>query len=76
MAPETYDEHYDHRVDVYAFGMCLLEMCTQECPYKECDGIAPRIWKKVSKVGFHVMCCMDVHTRHVQTRECLCLEVH
>lgn len=26
MAPEMYEEQYDESVDVYAFGMCLLEM--------------------------------------------------
>ena len=31
MAPELYDEEYDDRVDVYSFGMCLLELATMEC---------------------------------------------
>ncbi|KAF9545858.1 hypothetical protein BGW38_009681, partial [Lunasporangiospora selenospora] len=26
MAPELYDEKYDEKVDIYAFGMCVLEM--------------------------------------------------
>ena len=26
MAPELYDEKYDEKVDVYAFGMCVLEV--------------------------------------------------
>ncbi|CAG2161641.1 unnamed protein product [Oppiella nova] len=47
MAPEMYDEHYDEMVDVYAFGMCLLEMATGEYPYSECVGPA-QIYKKVS----------------------------
>ena len=47
MAPEMYDEHYDESVDVYAFGMCLLEMATGEYPYSECSGPA-QIYKKVS----------------------------
>ena len=46
MAPEMYDEHYDERVDVYAFGMCMLEMATSEYPYAECMGPA-QIYKKV-----------------------------
>lgn len=33
MAPEMYSEQYDESVDVYAFGMCLLEMATGEYPY-------------------------------------------
>lgn len=47
MAPEMYDEHYDESVDVYAFGMCMLEMATGEYPYSECTSPA-QIYKKVS----------------------------
>ena len=36
MAPELYEEHYDTKVDIYAFGMCVLEMITMERPYIEC----------------------------------------
>ncbi|XP_037089688.1 serine/threonine-protein kinase WNK3-like [Pollicipes pollicipes] len=46
MAPEVYEEHYDEAVDVYAFGMCMLEMVTAEYPYSECTGPA-QIYKKV-----------------------------
>lgn len=31
-----YSEQYDESIDVYAFGMCLLEMATGEYPYQEC----------------------------------------
>ena len=48
MAPEMYEESYDESVDVYAFGMCLLEMCTQEYPYMECSNPA-QIYKRVSQ---------------------------
>jgi WNK lysine deficient protein kinase len=37
MAPEMYSEQYDENIDVYAFGMCLLEMATGEYPYQECS---------------------------------------
>ncbi|XP_053212676.1 serine/threonine-protein kinase WNK3-like [Panonychus citri] len=47
MAPEMYEEHYDESVDVYAFGMCMLEMATGEYPYSECSGPA-QIYKKVT----------------------------
>ena len=30
MAPELYEEDYDDRVDVYSFGMCLLELVRRE----------------------------------------------
>lgn len=46
MAPEMYEESYDEAVDVYAFGMCMLEMATSEYPYNECAGPA-QIYKKV-----------------------------
>uniref|UniRef100_A0A0K0FWZ3 WNK homolog (inferred by orthology to a D. melanogaster protein) n=1 Tax=Strongyloides venezuelensis TaxID=75913 RepID=A0A0K0FWZ3_STRVS len=36
MAPEMFSEQYDEGVDIYAFGMCLLEMVTGEYPYQEC----------------------------------------
>jgi serine/threonine protein kinase len=36
MAPELYEEKYDEKVDIYAFGMCVLEMVTKEYPYNEC----------------------------------------
>lgn len=41
MAPEFYEEddmvHYGTPVDIYAFGMSVLEMVTRERPYKECN---------------------------------------
>jgi len=36
MAPEMYDEKYDIKVDIWAFGMCVLEMTTGYTPYYEC----------------------------------------
>lgn len=47
MAPELYEEHYTELVDIYSFGMCLLELVTLEIPYSECDNVA-KIYKKVS----------------------------
>lgn len=47
MAPELYDEEYNELVDIYAFGMCLLEMLTFEYPYSECSNPA-QIYKKVT----------------------------
>jgi WNK lysine deficient protein kinase len=49
MAPEMYDEKgYSEKVDIYAFGMCLLEMATGQYPYSECKNAA-QIYKKVSQ---------------------------
>lgn len=48
MAPEMYEEQgYNEKVDIYAFGMCLLEMVTGNYPYGECKNAA-QIYKKVS----------------------------
>ncbi len=59
MAPEMYEELYDESVDVYAFGMCLLEMTTREYPYKECQNPA-QIFKRVTTVS------------HVTMHTCIC----
>lgn len=50
MAPEMYDEHYDELADVYAFGMCMLEMATSEYPYCECSNPG-QIYRKVTAVS-------------------------
>ncbi|KAF9112152.1 hypothetical protein BGX27_003923 [Mortierella sp. AM989] len=44
MAPELYDEKYDEKVDIYAFGMCV----TKEYPYSECTNQA-QIYRKVTQ---------------------------
>eukprot|EP00899_Mesostigma_viride_P020251 jgi/Mesvir1/28227/Mv04776-RA.1 len=46
MAPELYDEFYDEMVDIYSFGMVLLELVTLRLPYDECE-TAAQIYKKV-----------------------------
>lgn len=52
MAPEMYEEKYDESVDVYAFGMCMLEMATSEYPYSECQNAA-QIYRRVTSVSTH-----------------------
>ncbi|XP_024024128.1 probable serine/threonine-protein kinase WNK4 [Morus notabilis] len=47
MAPELYEEKYNELVDIYSFGMCILEMVTFEYPYSECKNPV-QIYKKVS----------------------------
>ncbi|KAL8214805.1 hypothetical protein R6Q57_004254 [Mikania cordata] len=47
MAPEMYEEDYNELVDIYSFGMCVLEMLTSEYPYSECSNPA-QIYKKVT----------------------------
>ncbi|XLR06673.1 hypothetical protein S83_034611, partial [Arachis hypogaea] len=46
MAPELYEEKYTETVDIYSFGMCVLEMVTIEIPYSECDNVV-KVYKKV-----------------------------
>eukprot|EP00980_Cylindrotheca_fusiformis_P016695 scaffold5024_cov136-Cylindrotheca_fusiformis.AAC.24 len=49
MAPDMYEENpYDEKVDVYSFGMCMLEIFTKEIPYRECSNPA-QIYKRVSR---------------------------
>ncbi|KAL6658363.1 hypothetical protein ACP70R_003949 [Stipagrostis hirtigluma subsp. patula] len=48
MAPELFGENYNELVDIYSFGMCMLEMVTGECPYSECQGFV-QIYKKISE---------------------------
>jgi serine/threonine protein kinase len=54
MAPEMYEERYDESVDVYAFGMCMLEMVTLEYPYMECQNAA-QIYKRVTQVKYDII---------------------
>mmetsp|Transcript_8994 Transcript_8994/g.12217 ORF Transcript_8994/g.12217 Transcript_8994/m.12217 type:complete len:512 (+) Transcript_8994:602-2137(+) len=51
MAPELYDERYDEKVDIYAFGMVLLELATLRFPYDELRNPA-QIFKAVSSGRF------------------------
>ncbi len=50
MAPEVYEEAYNELIDIYSFGMCILEMVTFEYPYSECTHPA-QIYKKVTSVS-------------------------
>lgn len=42
------EKGYSEKVDIYAFGMSILEMVTGEYPYSECKNAA-QIYKKVSQ---------------------------
>ncbi|KAI9282267.1 kinase-like domain-containing protein [Sporodiniella umbellata] len=64
MAPEMYEEQgYNEKVDIYAFGMCLLEMATGEYPYGECKNAA-QIYKKVS-AGVKPVCLSKAQNKEV-----------
>ncbi|XP_036897265.1 serine/threonine-protein kinase WNK2 isoform X12 [Sturnira hondurensis] len=72
MAPEMYEEHYDESVDVYAFGMCMLEMATSEYPYSECQNAA-QIYRKVT-CGIKPASFEKVHDPEIKEiiGECIC----
>jgi serine/threonine protein kinase len=51
MAPEMFEEKtYDKSVDMYAFGICLLEMLTKEEAYSECKNIREIILNKENNI--------------------------
>lgn len=39
MAPEVFEGKYGVKADIYSLGICIVEMVTLECPYKECETI-------------------------------------
>eukprot|EP01084_Bolivina_argentea_P125202 221857_1 len=47
MAPELYREDYDEMVDIWSFGMCVLELITSLIPYSECKG-AFQVYQNIS----------------------------
>ena len=72
MAPDMYEETaYDEKVDIYAFGMCLLEIFTKEIPYRECNNPA-QIYKKVIR-GDPPDCLKRLKSRHARDFIILCL---
>ena len=49
MAPEIIDSNvYNVKTDMYAFGMCLLEILTKKTPYSECSSTSELIAKILS----------------------------
>ena len=49
MAPEFYAESYNQLVDIWAFGLVMLEMVSNKVPYHECNGATAQIFLKVSR---------------------------
>lgn len=72
MAPEMYEEKYDEAVDVYAFGMCILEMATSEYPYSECQNAA-QIYRKVTSVRLRPPECIHFSSLFRHLTFCLSL---
>jgi WNK lysine deficient protein kinase len=56
MAPEMYLGKYDEKVDIYAFGMTVLEMLTGVYPYEE-SGNAVQVRR-----GRQATCCGRVES--------------
>lgn len=71
MAPELYEEDYNELVDIYSFGMCMIEMLTTEYPYSECSNPA-QIYKKVTsgKLPEAIQRIEDVEARNF-VKKCL-----
>ena len=69
MAPELYDELYDEKVDIYAFGMCVLEMVTSEYPYSECLNAA-QIYRKVTQ-RTKVRCACETRVSTIDENTCV-----
>ena len=69
MAPEIYSGEYDDKIDLYAFGMCLLEMYTIENPYSECNNIC-QIYKRVINgilpLSINKICNLDIKNLIIQ----------
>lgn len=47
MAPEIYNEKYNEKIDIYSFGLCILEIITGEIPYDEFTNVT-QIWRAVT----------------------------
>ena len=69
MAPELYDENYNEKVDIYAFGMACVEMVTALTPYHQCTSAA-QIYKKVLNVS---SVCMSVSLSAYVPSSCACV---
>lgn len=74
MAPEMFDEKYDELVDIYSFGLCMLEMITGEYPYIECKGPTAVI-KRVT-AGLKPDCYYKVENEDVREVIDCCIRTH
>ena len=71
MAPEFYNEVYSTSVDIWAFGMAMIEMLTRQCPYAECDNVG-QIFRKVT-TGIRPQQLDLIKDSHVREFVALCL---
>lgn len=85
MAREVFEgDGYGEGVDVYAFGMALLEMSTGEYPYSECNntrevfrrimvGIPPEALYKVNNACLRrlIIGCLSGESERITLKECI-----
>lgn len=49
-APELFEDEYDEKIDIYALGICLLEIVSGEVPYSEAKhlcGVYKRLYNGI-----------------------------
>ena len=69
MAPEMLDGKYDNKVDIYAFGMTLLEIITDEPPYSECSVIGQVLKRKINgELPKSIDKIDNIHIKEIVTR--------
>jgi len=83
MAPEMYNEEYNEKIDIYSFGMLLLELVTMDYPYSECktacqiyrnvtEGVPPQALEKIEDQdtrNFIEMCIRYEHKTRPSARQ-------
>jgi len=72
MAPEFYNDTYDEKVDIWAFGLCVIEMATQEYPYSECTNVGS-VYRTVS-LGLKPQALAKIKNQKIIEFICCCLE--
>lgn len=71
MAPELYRGTYDEKVDIYAYGMCLLELATMKLPYSECETRA-KIFEQVT-MGIYPASLSEIKNTEIKEFIELCI---
>lgn len=74
MAPELYHGKYNEKVDIYAYGMCLLELVSMQFPYLECRNRA-QIFRNVS-MGIYPQALMKIEDDETRGFIELCIDFH
>jgi serine/threonine protein kinase len=87
-APEFYTNIYNEKVDIWSFGMCVIEMVTLKHPYEECNnsvalckavttGFKPRVLFKIkdSQLIEFICCCIEMEPEQRYSAEQLLAHV-